>query len=58
MKMCNELEDAIEIVCTKYSLSSELRNMIKRLIENNMEDSLKDEDIPNFIEKMVITLED
>lgn len=58
MIMCKELNDAIETVCAEYNLSNELRNMIIKLIENNMNDSIKDEDIPNFVEKMVVTLED
>ncbi len=58
MIMCKELTDAIETVCTKYNLSNELRNMIIKLIENNMDDPIKDEDIPIFVEKMVVTLED
>ena len=57
MKMCKELKDAIDVVCTKYKFSDELRKMITKLIENNMNNSLSDEDMPNFIEKMVIDLE-
>ncbi len=57
MKMCKELEDAIHEVSARYNLSDEITNMIVKLIENNMNNSLSDEDIPNFVEKMVVDLE-
>ncbi len=58
MRMCKEIEDAIDEVCSRYNLSGEMCNMIAKLIENNLNNSLSEDDIPNFLEKMVVKLED
>lgn len=57
MKMCKELEGAINTICEKYHLSEEVRNMITKLIQNNLDNRLADGDLSNFVEGLVTKLE-
>ena len=54
MKMCKELEDAINEVCDKYDENQEVRSMLKKIIQNSLDNTFSEDEVLILISKMVI----
>ena len=54
MKMCKELEDAINEVCDKFDENEEVRNMLIKIIQNSLDNTFSEDEVPLLISKMVI----
>ena len=54
MKMCKEIEEAIVETCNTSGDSDEVKNILRKMIQNNLDNNLSDDEIPTFIDKMVV----